>query len=178
MDNKKLGLIIIVLTILFATVMGFFRFELEKQIKSQITYDNSGQCIHEVGKPCPFQELSKLFLPTLIGGVLLALFLALGVYLIFFEKSQKAIIDTLKETKEKEIGKEKFDLVLSALNEDEKKVMTAVKEQDGISQTTLVMRTDFSKAKLSLILKDLENKELIKKVTKGKINYIYLKKQF
>ena len=66
--------------------------------------------------------------------------------------------------------------MLTGLDEDEKKVLTAVKEQDGISQSTLKYRTDLSKTKLSVILSQLEKKGLIAKVKKGKTNDIFLKK--
>ena len=65
---------------------------------------------------------------------------------------------------------------MEGLDEDEKKVMQAVKEQDGISQSTLRYRTDLSKTKLSMVLKELEEKNLIAKVKKGKINNIFMKK--
>ena len=123
-------------------------------------------------------------MPTFIGiGILLAA-LGLGIYLVFFEKSQKAleerhkvIVETLKETKKKESDEERFSILLKGLNEDEQKVIKAVKEQDGIGQNTLRLRTDISKTKLSVILSGLEKKDLIKKVKKGKINLIYLKKK-
>ena len=67
---------------------------------------------------------------------------------------------------------------MSALNDNEKKVMSIVREQDGIQQSTLRIRTDFSKAKLSAILTDLEKRSLIKKVEKGKKNLIFLKQDF
>ena len=66
--------------------------------------------------------------------------------------------------------------MLTGLDEDEKKVLTAVKEQDGISQSTLKYRVDLSKTKLSMVLSQLEKKGLVAKVKKGKINNIFLKK--
>ena len=56
--------------------------------------------------------------------------------------------------------------------------MSAVKEQDGITQTTLRFRTDLSKAKISQILTDFEKKNLIKREEKGKTYAVYLTQNF
>ena len=42
-------------------------------------------------------------------------------------------------------------------------------------QSTLRIRTDMSKTKLSLVLKDMEEKNLIKKVEDGKKNKVFLR---
>ncbi len=184
MDNKRLGVILIVLAIALAVLLGFLRWSLEQEILARAEIGPNGECLH-VGETCPYQELDKYMWPTLIGSALLILVFGLGIYLVFFDKSQKAIMasqekiaETIKETKDKEVVDERFNLLLSALDEEEKKVMIAVKEQDGISQTTLMYRTDLSKTKLSLVLTGLEKKDLIKKVKKGKINLIHMKKAF
>jgi uncharacterized membrane protein len=182
MENKKLGAIVVIITLLFAGVFGFFRFALEKSIRSRATFGPGGECIHQAGTVCPFQELSSLALPTYLGISVLVLSFALGLYLIFFDKSQKilqqaqqSIVQGLKEAKSREIKKEKFGILLKGLDEDEKRVLVAVKEQDGITQATLRLRTDFSKAKLSTVLGGLERKGLIKREKKGKTNQVFLK---
>ena len=53
--------------------------------------------------------------------------------------------------------------------------MKAIKEQDGITQNTLRLRVDMSKAKLSYVLQELEKRNLIKRIQKGKTLAIYLK---
>jgi len=101
--------------------------------------------------------------------------LALGVYLIFFEKSQKEIVRTLENQKKIQTEEEKFSILLKGLDAEEKKVIKAVKDQDGITQQTLRLRTDLHKSKLSIVLDGLEKKGLIKKAPKGKTNQIFLK---
>ena len=71
---------------------------------------------------------------------------------------------------------DKFEVFLSALDEDEKKVVKAIREQDGITQATLRIRIGLSKTKLSFILSDLEKKGLLTKVVKGRTNQVFLKK--
>jgi uncharacterized membrane protein len=110
-----------------------------------------------------------------LGLILISALLALGVYMIFFEKTQKEIVSVLENQKKIQTEEEKYELLLKGLNEDEKKVLNAVKEQDGITQETLRLRADMHKSKLSIILSGLEKKELIKKVQEGKTNKVFIK---
>jgi len=93
-----------------------------------------------------------------------------------FEDMNKKILSEVKAEKDKGLGEEKFKILMQGLGEEEKKVITSVKDQDGISQSTLKYRTDLSKTKLSMVLAQLEKKGLVTKVKNGKINNIYLKK--
>ena len=51
-----------------------------------------------------------------------------------------------------------------------------MRDQEGITQNTLRLRVDMSKAKLSYVLRDLEKRDLITKVKKGKTHAVFLKK--
>ena len=188
MDSKKIGATILVLSVIMAAIFIVFSYKVINQIKDQVVYDESGNCIHENLQTCPFQQINRFTPPIYFGSVVLILLAALGVYLAFFEgksnskseESKKSDRMTEKENAEKENFKkendEKFRILMMGMDESEQKVIMAVKEQDGISQSTLMLRVDMSKTKLSLVLKGLESKGLIKKVEKGKINLIYLKK--
>ena len=61
-----------------------------------------------------------------------------------------------------------------AMDENEIKVLKAIKEQEGITQSTLKFRTDLSKAKVSQILTHFEKKHLVKRELKGKTYAVYL----
>ena len=178
MDNKKIGIALILAALLMSIVLALLKIQLNHQADSLMALSGgscfleSGKCIHE-----------QSFLPFAIGIGAIVFIVSLGIYLISFSKtarsfelSQQTILNKLKTTKNKELKEEKFKILLTGLDEDEKKVLTAVKEQDGISQTTLKYRVDLSKTKLSVVLSQLEKKGLITKVKKGKINNIYLKK--
>ena len=62
-----------------------------------------------------------------------------------------------------------------ALDPHEKKVMKSIKEHEGITQSTLRLRTDMSKAKLSYVLQELEKRNLIKRIKKGKTLQVFLR---
>src|SRR3989338_179420 len=178
MDNKKIGVLLIAVGGVFAVALSWIKAQLNHQADSLMAL-SGGSCFLESGK-CIHQQS---FLPFAIGIGAIVFIVSLGIYLISFSKttrsfelSQQTILNKLKTTKNKELKEEKFKILLTGLDEDEKKVLTAVKEQHGISQTTLKYRTDLSKTKLSMVLSQLEKKGLIAKVKKGKTNDIFLKK--
>lgn len=163
MNNKLLGAILIITS--FILVLMIYTFD--KQLNEHTTSLCScqGGCPHE--KKTSWQIYAGIFLTSAIS--------ALGIYLIFFEKSQKQIIQALEKQKLIKLHQEKFHILLMGLDPYEKKVIKAVKEQDGITQQTLRLRTDMHKSKLSLVLDNLEKKQLITKTPKGKTNQIHLK---
>ena len=103
---------------------------------------------------------------------------ALGIYLLFFSTSEEAILKRLEEEKSIKLEQNKFDFVLKAMDDNEQKVLKAIKEQEGITQSTLKFRTDLSKSKVSQILTDFEKKNLVKRELKGKTYAVYLAENF
>ncbi|MBS3130819.1 winged helix-turn-helix transcriptional regulator [Candidatus Woesearchaeota archaeon] len=177
MNNKHLGLGIIAIGIVFAVILGIFKIQVD-ELTDTLMESSGGSCV--VGGVCTHEQSN---IPVVIGSVMVVLTISFGTYLYFFTKRtesfetvSKELINEISQTKDKELKGEKLNILLSGLDEDERKVLLAVKEQDGISQTTLGYRTDISKTKLSVILQQLERKGLLSKVKKGKINNIYLKK--
>ncbi len=168
MDNQKLGVILILMCIL----LGLLIFAFNRQLKIQT--DAGCDCVEmEEGGFCPHEGQNPW--QTYVGIVLISGIAALGIYLVFFEKSQKEIISTLEKQKHMQIEDEKFDILLKGLSSDEQKVIKAVKEQDGITQQTLRLRTDMHKSKLSVVLANLEKKGLITRKDKGKTKQVFLK---
>ncbi|MBS3146558.1 hypothetical protein J4471_02570 [Candidatus Woesearchaeota archaeon] len=177
--NKVIGFTLICVAIIFLVAVIIFKLQINN-LTNSLMEESGGTCISE-GK-CLHEQSD---LPVFIGVAVVFLTLALGIYLLLFEKTkekaekiQKEIVNTLKETKKKQDYNEKFEFLLKALNEDEKNIMKALKEQDGIEQATLRIRTNMSKTKLSMVLSELERKSLVKKVAEGKKNRIYLKNAF
>ncbi|MDO8740730.1 MAG: hypothetical protein Q7J54_04145 [Candidatus Woesearchaeota archaeon] len=177
MNNKMLGWALIIFAVLMLSVLFFIKLGIDRAYQAQIDfYETTGGTCPTDPNICPHTQKAKAQIPIYIGAAIMLAVASLGFYLIFFEKSQQEVIRALKETKDEKFKGEKFDILLSGLGDDEKKIIKAVKEQDGITQATLRIRTDMSKAKLSVVLSGLEKKGLIKKVAKGKTNQVFLKK--
>ena len=66
------------------------------------------------------------------------------------------------------------DVVWGILNENEKRVMEEVVKSPGVTQDSLVHRLGYSKAKLSILLNDLEKKDLVMREKLGRTNSILL----
>lgn len=170
MDNKKLGVILIIAGIILASTLFFVKAKEDNLIGKII--DEQGSCFLE-DNTCLHSDRSLI--GYIIGWILSAAILALGIYLLFFEKSQKEIVKTLENQKKIQTEEEKFDILLKGLDEDERKVIKAVKEQDGVTQQTLRLRTDLHKSKLSIVLDGLEKKGLVSRKAKGKTKQVFLK---
>lgn len=68
--------------------------------------------------------------------------------------------------------------VLPVLTEGERKVMEIlIREKKPVDQRKIVLETDFSKPKVSRIIQNLMNRELIEKTPKGRTNMIKLKRK-
>lgn len=164
MNNRKLGGTFLVIGI----ILSIFIFNLSNEFNKEA--EDMG-CFE--GDNCVAVQ-SGLSITHFAFGFI-GFIAALGFYLIFFSKGEEEILKRLEENKRELIKEERFDLVLKGLDPYEKKVLQTIKEQDGITQNTLRIRAEMSKAKLSYVIKDLEKRDLIKKIQKGKTFSIFLK---
>ncbi len=164
MENKKLGLLLIVISILIGGIFIYYTSILSEQSR-EIGCFEKPDCI-------PLER--GLSISHFAIGIFSFMF-ALGFYLLFFNKTDEKIMKRLEDEKNQRINDEKFNIILMALDSYEKKVLKAIKEQDGITQNTLRLRTDMSKAKLSYVLQELEKRNLIKRNKKGKTLEVWLK---
>jgi len=164
MENKKLGAILMITGIVILSVFIYFNKEITRQ-------GNEAGCFSS--EKCQQIENTLSFIHIGIG--IFSFMLALGFYLIFFNKTEEHILRRLEEEKEKNISEAKFEMLLKALDPFEQKVVKIVREESGITQSTLRIKTDMSKAKLSYVLQELEKRQIIKRVKKGKTLAIYLR---
>src|SRR3989338_5771407 len=116
---------------------------------------------------------TSLGVSHVIVGLISAL-ISLGAYLMFFSRSEEIVLQKLEETKEINLGKERFTVLLSALNEDEKKIVNLIKSEPGISQHMVTLKTGFSKAKVSGLMQNLEKRNLVKREDSGKTLSVWL----
>jgi ribosomal protein S25 len=164
MENKKIGILLIIISLVVGGLLFFYNSELAQQSQKAGCFENP-ECT-------PIEK--NLSITHFAIGVF-SFILALGVYLLLFNKTDQKIMQTLESQKNQKIKGEKFKYILMALDEYERKVMRIVKEQDGITQSTLRLKTDMSKAKLSYVLQELEKRNLIKRIKKGKTLSVHLK---
>lgn len=164
MENKKLGILFVIFSIVFLVFVIYFNISLNN--KSVALGCNPSDECRQVQDTITFTNVAFGFFGFMF---------ALGFYLLFFNKTEKRILQRLEDDKNEKVSLEKFNIILKALDPYAKKVIKAVKEQDGITQNTLRLRTDMSKAKLSYVLQELEKRELIKRVKKGKTLEVWLR---
>ena len=164
MENKKLGGVLIILSLIIGIIFIKYAGLLEKQSQELGCFPKE-ECIRI--------ENTLSFSHVAIGT--LSFLLALGFYLIFFNKTEKVILERLEEEKKIRSNEEKLEILMNALDEYEKKAVKLISEQPGITQSTLRIKADMSKAKLSYVLQGLEKKGIVKRIEKGKTLEIYLK---
>ncbi len=162
MNNKKIGTILI----LFSAVLGlFFLNHISKMNSSYTNECNPSQECVRVGS---LLNWSHFFV-----GILFSI-LSLGIYLIFFTREEEILFEKLEKESIAKTEEEKLNLIMKALDENEAKVIRVIKEQPGITQNTLTIKTGLSKAKISNVLSDFENKKLVYRQPKGKTYSIFL----
>ena len=164
MENKKLGTLLIILSIFILILFTSYVSQINKQSIEMGCFPN---------KNCKTIE-KMLYLSHISMGIFSFLF-ALGFYLLFFNKTEKAIFEKLENEKELKVEEMKFKILMKALDPFEQKAIEAIREQEGITQNTLRLRVNMSKAKLSYVLKELEKRGLIKRIEKGKTLAVYLR---
>ena len=164
MENKKLGILILILSLIFLAFTYYFNNTFYEQA-SELGCNINQECVN----------VEKTISMTHIAFGFFGFMFALGFYILLFNKSEERILRRLEEEKDRKIGDEKFNIILMALDPYEKKVMNAVKEHDGITQSILKLRTDMSKAKLSYVLQELEKRNLVKRIKKGKTLQVFLR---
>ena len=163
MNTKKLGVIFLIIGIVVTLILI-----------SMVTglYQSSNELGCFQNENCSRIESSLSIVHIAFGVV--GFILALGIYILIFYKGEESILKRLEETKNNDVSKEKFNIMLKMLDDNEKKVLKAIKEQDGIQQSTLVIRTGLSRSKVSEILKGFEAKNLIKRKNKGRTMSVFL----
>ncbi len=180
MNQRVIGVIVVVFALLAGALLFLVKAQHDTdtalliQARGGNCYLDDGTCLHEQG--------NGLYI---FGGAITAALLALGAYLIIFDRAARSlekqhleVSQALKEAKQQEKQKDEFKAFLSGFPEEEQRILLAVKEQDGIKQSTLRFRTGLSKTTLSLLLKALEQRGIVSREEDGKTNKVWLRKKF
>jgi uncharacterized membrane protein len=188
MNQKTLGVFLIIISIALAGLFYKVKMDSEEQIQALIVAQGSQEaCFLEDGT-CLHEKQNNLFF---VGEGFALLIFALGLYLLFFDTTKETkelvakqsaqnvqIATALRQSIEEKKKDERFTAFLAGFSEDEKKVLEAIHEQEGILQSTLRFRTGLTKTDVSLILKKFEEKGYVSKKPEGNTNKIFLRKVF
>lgn len=184
MNQKRIGIFLIFLGLLLAGLSYKIKLDHELLTEQRVMQSSDQSCFLEDGT-CLHQKVSNTFL---FGEAIALILFSLGLYLLFFDKSAQIIASQAEQNVQiaaalQKAGEEKtkdvaFTAFLAGFNEDQQKILMAIKEQDGILQSTLRYRTGLTKTDVSLILKDFEEKGYISKKPEGNTNKIFLRKVF
>ena len=180
MQQKNLALILFMLALVIAGAFYGLKVKEDKYIAATVLA-NQGSCF--LNGTCLYESRSWLW--YILGWSASAFLLAWSIYAYFFDvsqqqfaKYQEKVSSSLEEAQKIVTQKDTFNAFLSSFGEDEQKVLSAIKEQDGILQSTLRYRTGLSKATLSIMLKKFEQKNFIHREVSGKTNKVYWKKKY
>lgn len=180
MNQKQIGAILIIFGILIAGFTYLAKAREDSYINSYISekgscFLDSGKCLHE----------DRDYTLYVFGFAIALSSIIFGLYLALFDKTQETLArhqetvsKALENAKKFEKEKDEFTAFLSGFTEDEKSVISAIHEQDGILQSTLRYRTGITKASLSVMLKSLESRGIISRKEEGKSNKVFLRKKF
>ena len=177
MNQKQIGTIVVLLWLLLC-IFFIISYIKENQYIQLFMDKNEGSCYLDDGT-CLHADRSYSLM--IFGGILAGALIVLGVYLFFFDKTQKLLVEQNSQVSRALVeakNKDEFNAFFSGFTSEEQSVLKAVHEQDGIKQSTLRFRTGMSKASLSLLLKSLEERDIIYRNKSGKTNEVYLRKKF
>jgi len=126
----------------------------------------------EIALYVSYKKPLRYIVPTIIILAALILILVSAVFIIYRKKGKKTKQIEKQEHKEIHVSPG----IENHLKEDEEQVINLLKLKEGkCEQGTLRVATGFSKAKLSMLLKELEERKIIHKEKSGKKNLVYLK---
>jgi len=177
MNQRQIGSVLILFAIVIASLVYFFKMQEDTHIQ-ELMDAQAGSCFTNEGK-CIYEN--RNLWPYISGWAISVALLLFGLYLAFVDKTQQVLAQhqqTIVKSLEEAKKKDEFSAFLAGFSKDEQSILKAIHTQEGILQSTLRYRTGLSKTSLSLILKGLEEKQLISKKEAGKTNQLYLRKKF
>ena len=179
MNKRYLGAIIILLSI-FSAATTYFIYEQGQNTLDSII-EEKGSCFLDDGTCIHAQSNLAIFILSLVP---VALFV-LGLYILIFDRAENYLREhhiqvstALENAKQHEKEKDEFFSFLNAFNDEEQSILKVIREQEGITQSTLRYKTGISKTRLSLILASLEERGIVSRKKMGKTKQVFLRKVF
>jgi uncharacterized membrane protein len=159
MENKKVGLLILGISLLIVVIILIFN-----QALKEIVNTSCGMLEHY---NCPMYNTitQQTYLALAIAGMLFIV----GIFLMISKPAEKIIIRKVKENKPKKI------LNVSKLKLEEKQVLNFIKENKAVFQADLIEKTGFGKAKMTRIIDRLEGNGFVERKRRGLTNVVVMK---
>ncbi len=156
MENKKVGFLVIGLTIFVLIIVLIFNYSL-KTISEKT-------CSH--GSECSMYVTTKyqLWLSLVIIGIMLTI----GLFIMFSKPQEKIIFKKIK-TKKKKIDLSKLD------NEEKKVVNLLLNSGKAMFQREIMEKLEIGKVKMTRLLDKLESKEFVIRKRRGMNNIVVIK---
>ena len=179
MNRRYIGVALIVIGVIMAGMVYYMRTTDQVTVaafaaKTGSCYVNDETCLHDQAN-----------VRSTVGWVFSAALVVIGLILMLMAKTDRLIAEqhvkvssALENAAITEKTKDELKAFLAGFSPDEQKVLRAIREQDGIMQSTLRFRTGMSKSTLSLMLTQFEKKGLISREESGKTNKIHWRKVF
>ena len=156
-DNKRIGVIISVISVILLFILASFSIKIAKS--------EAAACIHPGGGQCPIT--AHIPSASYAGAVLLIIIFVLGI---------KVALKSGAAEKMRKEAADKSKTVVRALKGDEKKVYEMIMDSQGaVFQSELVEKLGYSKVKVSRILDKLEGQNLIERRRHGLANMVLIK---
>lgn len=179
MNQRRIGMAVLITSIILSIFIVLARQREEVYIQ-HISLE-TGSCILDSGV-CLHNQILPIYI---IGWSLAGALLLFGIYLSFFDKTQKSIADNqvkiakaLESAKQSEKDKDEFKAFISGFTSEEQSLLKSIKEEEGITQSTLRFKTGLTKTDVSLLLASLEKRGIICRTPSGKTKQVFLVKKF
>lgn len=164
MENKHVGYILLVVSILIIGIVFLYSSALKDIVKTS--------CKGEHADSCPmYQSINN---QTYIAFGIITLLIIISIFLIFSKPviQEKIIIKKILEKRQKK------KINTSGFRPEDVEVLKLVQEHKTMFQADLIEKTSFSKTKMTRIIDRLEGKNLVERKRRGMTNVIVMNEDY
>lgn len=161
---RTIGIFIILFCIAMSIAIAVYTTKIDALIDMHMNETDTcfidGKCIHEE------YRATEVTYGTI---ALITLMFCFGFFLVFRKDGQQQVLS------EKTV--QDYEVVKKVLSDDEKKILAEVEKEKEITQDSLRFRLDWSKAKISTILTNLDKQGIIQRRREGKTYVVFFPKE-